>query len=343
MTEKTIEVPDRLTLVSHVERLGLDRLDLSGFTQCNLRFSNCSFGEPLPMLLLAKRFSELVRRHPDVAFQLRSRESQFRGYAEHIGYFRLLGFGRGNRPGEAIGSSTYIPIERLSISEMIERAGNQPIGRAVSGLARRLSTLLSQHTEGPLFDLFEYSFREIIRNSLEHSCGEELILFGQYWPARDRVEIVVMDDGVGIAENLYENEHIECKTNADALKFAILPGITGVPRAERVEQDERWGNSGFGLYVTSRLCSEGGLFRLLSGSGSLTLANGVRTEHPWPFGGTCVQLRFSTRDAASRIQRIEEIVTEGKQEWQAIVGEIPVAASAASRMLASHFDHRGGY
>lgn len=292
------------------------------------------------MMLLAVQFRQLMRRYPEVEYRLLSRANDFRGYADHMGYFRFLGFDRGTDVGGARGSSTYTPIEVFSIRQLQIEAGEEPYGKYVSSKARKLAKILSQQETGPLFDLFEYTFREIMRNAVEHSRGEELIVFGQFWPANEEAEIVVMDNGIGIARNLYDNESIECANNREALKFALMPGITGVPRQVRAKQDEHWGNSGFGLYVTSRFCSETGLFRVFSGSSALTLAKGIQTEHNWSFSGTCVQMRLSTARAQKRAERISEIVNEGQGERTNLFNDTPIKASVASKMLASHFEKR---
>lgn len=340
MSEIVVSLPSKLTLISHVEELGIDKLALDGVAVCRLRVSDCQFATPTPLMLFAVRFKRLMASYPRVKYVLSSRDSNFRGYASHIGFFKFLGFPIGNAPGEAIGSTRYVPIETIDIKAFSDGLVGRPIGSLVLPISQRLAGVLSQSSAGSLFELFEYTFREIIRNALEHSRGTSLLYCGQFWPMKNLAEIVVLDDGVGVAETLYTNEYIKCTSNREALKFAILPGVSRVSRAERAVQDEHWGNSGFGLYLTSRICSEGGLFRVLSGSSALTLANGVRTEHDWRYTGTCIQLRFSTRNAGARVERIEDIIGEGKEEWKEIVGDYPISASAASRMLSSHFGRR---
>ena len=236
-----------------------------------------------------------------------------------------------------MGSTNYTPITIFDIDQLISDAGAEPIGLHVSKIIVGLAQNLAQENEGPVYDLMEYSLREIIRNAAEHSRGKQIAVLCQCWPAKQTAEIVVMDNGVGIAENLYDNEYLECETNAQALKFAMMPGVTGVSLSERIDQDDHWGNSGFGLYVTSRFCSENGSFRVISGKNGLTLSNGNQAEHAWSYDGTCVQLRLSFDDAKSKVDRISEIIDEGTLVHKETISDYPINASVASQLLASNF------
>ena len=291
----------------------------------------------MPLIFLAERLRALIGRSPRTEFSIYTRDTNFTGYADHIGCFKFIGFERGRAPGEAAGGKSYSPITVFEIGAIIEEAAGSPVGPVVSRKAAHLAEVLSQKNSGALFDLFEYTIREVMRNSVEHSRGARLVCLAQHWPAKGEAEIVISDDGVGVAETLYDNEYIECQSNRDGLKFALLPGISGVSREERAKQDNRWGNSGFGLYTTSRVCSEAGLFRILSGGNSLTLARSVQTEHPWSFNGTCVQMRFDVSTASKSIERIADIVAEGEAEQIQLLRTFPISASVASKMLASHF------
>lgn len=289
------------------------------------------------MLVLAKQFRGLVRRFPHVKFTMLSRPCNFRGYAEYMGFFKYLGFERGNGPNAAKGSKSYIPIRIFDLEKIRQLAGDEPIGLLIDREASALAEVLSQSSEGPLFDTFQYALRETMRNAAEHSKGSELAVFGQYWPTKKKAEIVILDNGIGIAETLYDNEYIDCQNERDALRFALLPGISGVSREERAIQHERWGNSGFGLFVTSRICSENGLFRILSGNNGLTLKGGVQIEHSWSARGTYIQLILNIDDRTRMPARVKELVESAENRRLEIFQDYPIQASAASKMLASDF------
>lgn len=333
-----IPAPYRLVLATHVFELGLDNLSLPDGCECIIDMSNCSYGEPQGMILFALICKDLIRRHPNVTFKLKTSANSFRGYASHVGMFRFIGFGLGNPPNTATGSKTYTPIRTFKVQNIKEMAQDAPVGKFLTGYSSELAAVLCQHGSGDIYDLFEYCFREVMRNAVEHGCGSNMVVFGQQWPANGVAEIIIHDDGVGIAETLYDNEYIDCNNGREALKFAILPGISGVSRDERFTQDEKWGNSGFGLYVTSRFCAEYGSFRLISGHDALTFSRGVQNEHKWKLPGTFVQMRFKVDSTSKQISRINEIIEEGNKEFASILGEHPIKPSAASKLLASHFE-----
>ena len=333
-----VKAPIRLTLATHVFDLSLEKLELPSGTECIIDVSRCSYGEPLGMMLFALKCRQLIERHSGVTFKLKYSNSAFIRYASHVGLFRFIGFEFGNHPNFAGGSANYTPIRTFDIPEIKSKAAGAPIGKYLTRHSSELASVLCQEETGRVFDLFEYCFREVMRNAVEHGQGNQLSVFGQHWPQKGEAEIVIYDDGVGIAETLYDNEYIDCSNGLEALKFAMLPGISGVGMAERISQDEHWGNSGFGLYVTSRFCAEFGSFRLISGSDGLTFSRGNQTEHKWTLPGTLVQLRFSVSSSGTQVERIETIIEEGTSEFIQIVGDYPIQPSAASKLLASHFE-----
>lgn len=336
--QKKILSPRRLVLATHIFELGWNKLSLPEGSECIIDMSNCTYGEPQGMILFAVTCRNLIKRHPSVTFKLRTAQNSFTNYASHVGLFKYIGFDLGNAPNTATGSRTYTPIRTFSVPKVKEVAGEIPVGKYLTQFSTELSKVLCQTGNGDIFDLFEYCFREVMRNAVEHGAGENLVVFGQRWDATGDAEIVIYDDGVGIAETLYDNEYIDCNNGREALKFAILPGISGVSLDERFSQDKKWGNSGFGLYVTSRFCAEYGSFRMISGDDALTFSRGAQSEHKWALPGTFVQMRFSVQASSSQITRINQIIDEGEREFLTILGGYPIQPSAASKLLASHFE-----
>ena len=337
---RNVIVPRELRLAEHVYSMRLDRLDLTYADSCNFDFTGCQFGEPLPILLLAEKIKALVKKYPNCKYRLIPAKSQFCSFADHIGFFRYVGWPRGREPGEAWGSENYIPIEKFDLAEYRKRAGTGPVAKLINEEASRLTSVLSRQEDGATFDILQYAIREILRNAAEHSSGTRVSIMAQYWPTKDIAEIVVIDDGVGIPTNLYENEYVECANAREALKFSLMPGVSGVALEERIAQDPYWGNSGFGLYVTSRICSENGQFRIISEQQGLTLARGNQIEHGWSHEGTCVQMRLETKRSGEISARIPQIIEDGEEQRKELMSNYPIQASAASKMLESQYRKR---
>lgn len=332
MSETEIKISS-LSTVSSVYDLRLPSRDLTGSNKCFLDFRSCSFGKPLPMLILGRQIREMVKKNEGVEFFCRSKDSAFRGYADHIGFFRYCGFDRGNKLGQAMGSNTYIPIQTFSAEAIKIASGDRPYGEIVEEKASELTHVLTQKRSGDLFVALSYSLREIMRNSIEHSFGKNVVLFGQYWPRNGNAEIVLFDDGVGIAEALSNNEERKAKPALELLECALQPGVTGTTEAERAYQDPSYRNSGFGLFVTSEFCAQHGLFRVISGKHGITRNRGSLVHHDWSFDGTCVQLSLNTRNLQNAAEQIESIIARGEE---LVPEQSPIkTASKASRLQSS--------
>ena len=263
--------------------------------------------------------------------------TNFSGYAGHVGFFDFIGSPFGKDLGEARGNSRYFPIEVWNIPDFKETAGEYPLGELVDRRSSDLAGILLQETSGDVFDVLQYAIREISRNAVEHSKGENAAILAQYWPTTGIAEVAVIDDGVGIAENLYDNEFIDISNSTAALKAALLPGITGVSRAERVEQHERWHNSGFGLYIVSRLAAKYGQFRVISSGDYLELHRNSQFHHSYPMQGTAVGIRLDVKQLDRAKQFIARTISDGEAMQSEILKDFPIAASAASKLFSSQF------
>ena len=80
--------------------------------------------EPLPMLLTSTAIRQFCyeRNLAPWDIQLIFEDNRDYQYACHMGYFQAAGFTQGKAPGEAYGSSTYIPLTKLNIREMYKEA-----------------------------------------------------------------------------------------------------------------------------------------------------------------------------------------------------------------------------
>jgi hypothetical protein len=194
-----------------------------------------------------------------------------------------------------------------------------------------MASVLTQSSTSGAFVAIQYALREMLRNSVEHSMCDKIVLFGQFWPAKNRAEIVIHDDGVGVRRAITESGENSADTTMEALQLALTAGVSGVSEAEKRHQHESWRNSGFGLYVTSRFCAERGFFRLISGDCGLTVNKNGPTQHDWRFEGTCLQMKIDTSDLDRAGDRILEIVKEG--EADASESGVPKPASKSSKTV----------
>ena len=164
---------------------------------------------PFSMLMLAAHLRRFRAARADA--KCRAINFENHTYPAHMGLFKAFGLDHGNAPGEAAGSSSYVPITHLDtasiINEAIERGVNP--GVIVDSQANTLAKTLTQSQAGDLVDTLTFSIREIIRNVVEHSEAPFAAICAQYWPTLHKVEVAIVDDGRGIREALSDNDRHE--------------------------------------------------------------------------------------------------------------------------------------
>src|SRR5690606_33162668 len=181
----------------------------------------------------------------------------------YMGFFQAFGMNFGKRPGEAKGSSTYIPINIYNTREIKQDARELMINPAelLESKAKEISNVLTRSEKGHLNEVLTYCLREIFRNVIEHSNAEQYGFCAQYRPSLNRVSFSIIDRGIGLKESLSENPTLELNNDEDAIRASLQPATTGkVYKGQKRKPKGEWANSGYGLFMTSNICkSVGGL------------------------------------------------------------------------------------
>lgn len=222
----------------------------------------------------------------------------------------------------------------LTLSEMNEQIDRQ---------AAHLAGVLLHLGSGPAYDAIQYAFREVIRNIFEHSAAKLFLMSGQYYPKHRNVQIVISDNGQGIPNALRWNKNFARLNDRDALSLALMPGVSGNERAMTLERRDIWQNSGYGLYMMSRLARNRGMMTVISGGHAVHINNAegeVKSKENFAvakFAGTPIRLgiHITDDDLAARLQKWAE---EGKAIARDIRGAKQISASAASLLLRRDFE-----
>jgi hypothetical protein len=337
MDSRRIAIPDNLSIQGLAD-FSWQLRRIQEYDQYQFDFGRQRWFPPFSMLLLSRQLRHFVDRYPGAKFTVSNHRNH--PYAAHMGFFRSFGLDFGNEPGEAAGSSTYVPLTDLQFDDLKAEAAAryEHIGDAIERRSNRLTELLLQQAEGDLFDTLSYSLREIVRNSVEHSGSGSVSICAQYWPKLEEVEVGIVDDGVGVAATLNENPSLSFTDDRDAIQLALLPGISGKAyRNSRSDRYNTWQNSGYGLYMTNRLCRHGGTFFINSNAAGVCLHNRGKYDVDLDLRGTAIRMTMYT----TRIRRLREQLTrfsaEGTARARELGMEFIVNASTASRMLARDF------
>jgi len=334
MTE--ISIPQNLSLkraISFCNKLWcLEKDDSYEFD-----FGRLQFVEPFTMAYVANELKRFSEANPGTCSAANFEDKT---YPAHMGFFKAFGLEHGNKPGEASGSSTYIPLTILQVSEIQREADLQGIniGDVLEKKSKLIAQMLTQEKWGDLVDTLTFSIREIMRNVVEHSESDIIEYCAQYWPTKNLVEVAILDTGTGIQKGLSTNPYLKISNERDALHLALQPGVSGkMYKGVPERKHDEWQNSGFGLYMTNRICRNGGDFLIISNDSSIFLYSGGKQDIECNYSGTALRLRIDT----SKITKYSSMLAQYRQEGSALAkeyaGEDAIEPSVASTRLARDF------
>lgn len=291
--------------------------------------------EPFGMLLIASKIRHFVMQNSNSEYS----DANFKHctYAEHMGFFRSL-YVDFRKTGNVMGNSSYVPITCLDVIDLQSQAveWDEHIGETLERKAMSLSQILAQGNRN-LSKTLTFAIRELMRNIVEHSRSHEIWFAGQYWPTKDAVEVAILDEGTGIRKGLSGNPYLSMQSDDDALYFAVEPGISGTMyRGKSTLHDDVWANSGFGLYMTSSLCQQGGSFTLASGSKALYLSQKKHAVFNTSFAGTAIRMRLRV-SALGQLDAVNaQLLRDGERQARKNSKlKAMVTASKVSRLLVS--------
>ena len=336
MTTKTITVPRDYTLDNTIKFVN-SLNDAPEVDEYIFDFQDPGFLTPFGMLFIACAIRSFLNNRNESHVIPTNYENY---YAGHMGFSQACGFEIGKIPGEAKGSSSYLPITIVNIADLLEEARTElvEIGEVIEMRSKELSKVLTQQENGTIIDMITYVLREMIRNAIEHSESEFVAYSAQYMPRSKRAEIAILDTGIGIRKSLSNNPYLTMNNDRDAINYALMPGVSG-KMFKGVKRDPYsiWQNSGYGLYGVSRLCGIGGKFFICSGNVGLSLKPKKRAYYETQFQGTALRLNLSPKNINHLHPVLSGIMKEGDKFARQVSGDEDIPASTASQMLASEF------
>lgn len=293
--------------------------------------STLNYSYPVGMLLAGAKIRQwiTIRRALNLKTLKCGHDStkDVHSYLRHLGFFDFIHMGGGNQVGEAPGSMSYLPITKIErpqfdISTQNVKEWYESVIEKVRRLANVLSGTTSRTEEN---HLYSYALREIIRNVFEHSQANECYICGQRW-YNGRVEVAVIDEGIGIANSLRRSHHIP--SDADALRMAIKPGISSTSNIDPASNI--YDNSGFGLYVLSEIAKSFGWFLLSSGDAKIIGQSQTIISSSLKLSGTCFGMRLN-KAPSQFSDLLKDIIHAGEQEANSF--GIKTKASGISKFI----------
>lgn len=327
-----LRIPSKLRLKEVLETVRAIR-DLDTTGDVFIDFGAMGEAGPFALLMISSAIGR--KRNQCASLRFHPRNYSHHRYFGHMGFFRACGFDYGREPGAGYGNENHLPITKQGIVEIHSESKEtgRPLGELVEEEARSLAEVLCREKSGELFTTMTFALREIIRNTVEHSRSPGIEYCAQYWALKDKVEIAVVDRGIGLHRSLLSNPTLKIQDERHAINMAMLPGISCNVRQDRVEQVRSiWQNSGFGLFMTQRMCRFGGDFFLASGQSGKYLQNDVSRWFDFGFDGTAVRLVIRPRSLGNLRIALKQFEEDAQRIAKAENIRIP-NASTASKMI----------
>lgn len=305
-------------------------------------FSRVRTCDPFPMLIVAHKIRTKRKEHSGVRCIGKNINNS---YAENMRFYRFAGLDIGKTLSNRQGNSNYQAISDLKLFDLVMKSHKEKIalGELITDISRQLATVLSRG-DRRMQETMTFCLREIIRNIPEHSLSYNGWFCAQYWPTYELVELTILDDGQGIWKSINSNYKYasEMLDNEGAILKALQPGTSRTFDDSGNEEifansGVKWKNSGYGLFVVSRICAKtGASFTIASGDKAVVVRQNKKKEIEYKsydtnITGTAISIRLNTNN----IFQINSITDEIKAEGRALCGDGFKSASKASYF---HFD-----
>lgn len=170
-------------------------------------------------------------------------------YLVRMGLFRLLRIATDIAITEHEPAGRFIPLTQVRTSEELTRFITEMI------------PLL--HLEADQAKTIGYIVSELVRNVLEHAeAADGAVLCAQYYKKSNSIRLGISDTGLGIRATITRSHG--AATDLDAIRLALMPGITGTTRREGGTEQ----NAGAGLFFIKSIASVNrDFFVIYSGTG----------------------------------------------------------------------------
>lgn len=213
-------------------------------------------------------------------------------YLTRMNFLETLGVEDNNNINVNDCSDSLVELQKIVM-------GSKSDWKITENLTNVLESQLPVNNQG-ILNAVGYAIGEIVDNTLRHSQSPiGGYVCAQTYPNLNKLEICIIDCGIGIIESLKAENDIhkeklsKFKSDAEFIQFAIEKGVTSKTK-QKCGDD---GHSGEGLFFTSEFIKENnGRMKVISENGMLLIdnQNGVQlseTEYHWK--GTIVMLEFN--------------------------------------------------
>lgn len=293
-------------------------------------FSSCNKARLLPALVFNSWMKTI-----DVQRRVMNINNANGGsYLENIGFFKELKVkGYENQKIYYNHTKKHIPIMSFTEEYYREINSDKDINDNITDEMNKVSQQIFSNVnfnkkidKEMSIKVMTFLLREIIRNVFEHSKSTVHSFAMQIQENNNRIEIAILDEGVGIASSYSSNNLFKNYTQSpkNALKRSLVPGSSRMYKnsIEISQKQTSWENSGFGLFMSSRICARlNGSFNLISSGHHIKLtydnkSNEYKQEFfTNPLKGCAIGLEFNLDDL-SQYDKIYKLIISEVEESQ---------------------------
>lgn len=239
-------------------------------------FDNQPFVAPTILGVIAAFIEKLRLRH-DVVVDCINMHDDNIDYISRMNFFREVGYRYEEYFTRRDGSGKFIPITRVTEENRYN-------------LSTEISRIIAAQWNGidrSIVASLDWSIYEIFDNIFNHSNTRiDGFVVAQYFPYPNRIDLIVIDGGIGIPRRLKQREDYKSLTTQESLAVAVEHKVTVNPDT----------NIGAGLYYTKRIVEENlGTLRINTDNAQLLVNNGEKNVCQFPkWSGTIIQLSINT-------------------------------------------------
>lgn len=157
-------------------------------------------------------------------------------YLDRMGLFKILKKESPFKISNHESAGRFVPIAQIKTA------------KEQSNFISEIIPLL--HLDPDKADAIQYTLGELVRNVLEHSYSKNgAIVAAQYYQDSKIIRLGICDTGIGITKSMMENWPLKTKTDLDAVKWSLVPGVTGTTKREGGNEQ----NAGAGLFFVKSI------------------------------------------------------------------------------------------
>lgn len=263
MSELTLNIPSSVSdnfgepIKFIMESVNL--INTGNFKSINVDFSNCRFANPFIIGGIISLMESQKEKGVDVTFSFNEGNENFSNYIKTICFPK--GFNYNNYPMNELDkvlypyhNKNYIPLMFFptSITDA-ESKLREKIISAINSIFKKQLNL-----SGAVLQAIYYLVDELTQNIVDHSNSEKGIVFAQYYPSKNYMDICISDFGKGLFKSYLDSGKHNPASNEEAVNFAVFGKSTkDLPESR-----------GFGISTSRKMLVEGlkGKFFIYSGT-----------------------------------------------------------------------------